>query len=114
MHKLLTIIGFAALSTAAVAATPQASGGMGGMSNSHMSASGMAHTNGPNAADRDFGRDRAEDRRATAAGTAGVNASARVDLRRHHRFDRSHRRFDMDRDRDFGRDRDRDNDRDDR
>jgi hypothetical protein len=121
MRKLLTTIGFTVLSTAALAATPHGSsgaGGMsstGGMSNSHMSTSGMANTNGPNAADRDFGRDRAEDRRARAAGTAGFEASARVDTRRHHhRFNRFDRHFDFDRDRDMdrGRDRDRDFDRD--
>lgn len=39
-----------------------AHGNFGGMSANHTSAQGLAHTNGPNAADRDFGRDRAEDR----------------------------------------------------
>jgi len=34
----------------------------GGNSASHMSAEGLANTNGPNSADRDFGRDRASDR----------------------------------------------------
>jgi hypothetical protein len=34
----------------------------GGSSATHMSAEGRANTNGPTAADRDFGRDRAEDR----------------------------------------------------
>lgn len=37
-------------------------GEFGGMSASHMSSRGLANTNGPNAADRDFGRARAEDR----------------------------------------------------
>lgn len=46
-------------------------GGMGGMSgshmsggtsSSHMSGSGMTNTNGPSAADRDLGKDRASDR----------------------------------------------------
>ncbi len=42
-------------------------GGMGGgMSGSHMSQEGMANTNGPNAADRDKGLDRAEDRRSSS------------------------------------------------
>jgi hypothetical protein len=52
-------------------------GGAGGNSASHMSAQGMAHTNGPNAADRDFGTDRASDR-ASAQGLAhgkGLNAT---------------------------------------
>ena len=37
-------------------------GNAGGSSGAHMSSQGRANTNGPNAADRDFGRDRAEDR----------------------------------------------------
>jgi hypothetical protein len=45
-------------------------GGMGGQSNAHISTQGSLNTNGPNAADRDFGRDRAEDR---------ANANADVD-----------------------------------
>ena len=90
-----------------------ASGMSGGMSSSSISATGRLNTNGPNATDRDFGRDRAEDRRATAAGRFGVNASARSNLNgRHHRFGRLNRRFDTDQDRDFGRDRGRDRDRD--
>lgn len=42
-------------------------GSMGGMSGSHMSGSGLTNTNGPTAADRDLGRSRASDRRATDA-----------------------------------------------
>ena len=34
----------------------------GGQSSGHVDAHGTLNTNGPNAADRDFGRDRAEDR----------------------------------------------------
>jgi hypothetical protein len=37
-------------------------GHAGGSAGAHMSDQGRADTNGPNAADRDFGRDRAEDR----------------------------------------------------
>ncbi len=37
-------------------------GGFGGSSGSHLSAQSRANTNGPNAADRDTGLDRAEDR----------------------------------------------------
>ncbi|MBI3516076.1 MAG: hypothetical protein HY060_18745 [Proteobacteria bacterium] len=37
-------------------------GGFGGSSSGHISEQGRANTNGPNAADRDFGRDRAADR----------------------------------------------------
>lgn len=42
-------------------------GHAGGNSASHISAQGLAHTNGPNAPDRDFGRDRAEDVRSSHA-----------------------------------------------
>jgi hypothetical protein len=41
----------------------------GGASASHMSSQGLANTNGPNAADRDKGQARAEDRR-SASGLA--------------------------------------------
>ena len=44
-------------------------GGPGGNSASHMSAHGMANTNGPNAANRAFGTDRAN-QRASAQGLA--------------------------------------------
>ena len=36
--------------------------GFGGNSSTHISTQGAANTNGPNAVDRDFGKDRAEDR----------------------------------------------------
>lgn len=55
-------------------------GGMGGMSGSHMSSQGMANTNGPEAADRDRGRERAEDRqreRATSREAATEQKRAR-------------------------------------
>ena len=45
----------------------------GGASASHMSAQGKANTNGPNAADRDKGLDRAEDRK-SAQGLAHSKA----------------------------------------
>ena len=41
----------------------------GGQSASHMSAQGLANSNGPNAADRDKGLDRAEDRRSAQGST---------------------------------------------
>ncbi|MGE5468472.1 MAG: hypothetical protein ACM3Y9_13690 [Ignavibacteria bacterium] len=63
------ILAVAAASFALAAASAQARGNMGGgmgtgggMSSGHMSAEGMANTNGPNAADRDKGLARAEDR----------------------------------------------------
>ena len=128
MRKLLGTIGLMALSAAPIGALAHPGGGgmsggmsamsgMGGVSGSHMSPSGMTNTNGPNASDRDFGRDRAEDRRATAAGTAGFDASATAGLRSHHRHfggrsgahisatGRLHTNGPNAADRDFGRDR---------
>lgn len=49
------------------------SGGFGGASAGHISAQGMAHTNGPNAADRDFGGQRAADVRGQGHGSAHAN-----------------------------------------
>ena len=46
----------------------------GGASASHLSAQGLAHSNGPNAADRDKGLPRAEDRR-SASGLAHNKAT---------------------------------------
>lgn len=48
--------------------------GAGGMSSSHISGQGSLNTNGPSAADRDYGRDRAEDR---------ANANADLDTKTH-------------------------------
>lgn len=53
-------------------------GNFGGNSSSHISAQGMANTNGPNAADRDTGTARAEDRMSASGlkhSHAGANAS---------------------------------------
>jgi hypothetical protein len=87
----------------------------GGASASRISAMGKANTNGPNATDRDFGRDRASDRGANAAVGAGVNTSASVTS--HHRHfggrssahvsakDRANTNGPNAADRDFGRDR---------
>jgi hypothetical protein len=54
-------------------------GGFGGRSMSHISTSGVSHSNGPNALDRDRGLNRAEDRM-SANGTLHGHA-----LRHHHR-----------------------------
>ncbi len=56
-----------------VYAKPGGAGGgpTGGMSGSHMTQSGLANTNGPNAVDRDKGLDRATDRRNTRAAEHG-------------------------------------------
>jgi hypothetical protein len=48
-------------------------GNSGGQSASHDSSQGSANTNGPNSTDRDFGRDRAEDRM-SASGLAHAHA----------------------------------------
>jgi len=49
----------------------------GGKAATHMSATGHMNTNGPNAADRDFGRSRAADRR-SASGTAHNKSASHV------------------------------------
>jgi hypothetical protein len=56
-------------------------GDFGGRSNADISAQGRANTNGPNAADRDYGADRAQDRSvrpATASATARVQAASEL------------------------------------
>jgi hypothetical protein len=55
-----------------------ANGNFGGQSGGHVNAQGTLNTNGPNATDRDFGRDRAEDR---ANGNANVSSSTHVRTR---------------------------------
>jgi hypothetical protein len=56
-------------------------GRFGGQSDAGISAQGRANTNGPNAADRDYGRDRAEDRQAARSDTAtSANGAARSEL----------------------------------
>lgn len=47
-------------------------GGLGGQPSAHISTQGSLNTNGPNATDRDFGRDRASDR---------ANANADLDTK---------------------------------
>src|SRR5215472_14358396 len=84
--------GMAFLTTAASAHGGGGGGGMGGMSGrhgsfggnsaGHISAQGLAHTNGPNATDRDFGNARAADVRSvhahamSHASHAGTSSSA--------------------------------------
>src|SRR5579862_57006 len=82
-----------ALSLASSASAHDEMGGGGGMnghfggnSASHISAQGLAHTNGPNAADRDFGRDRAEDVR-----NAHAQTHSRSQLHAHGMHATSHR-----------------------
>ena len=55
-------------------------GNPGGQSASHMSSQGLANSNGPNAADRDKGLDRAEDRR-SAQGQARQKATTHATKR---------------------------------
>ena len=65
-------------------------GSFGGMSASHMSTMGMAHTNGPNAADRDFGMDRASDRsHASVSAKSTLNSNAPTSADRDHGRDRA-------------------------
>jgi hypothetical protein len=87
----VTIVAFSA---GPLLAGPHGGGGMngnfGGMSASHMSAMGLAQTNGPNSADRDFGLDRASDRAhadLSAKSTLNSNGSTAAD--RDHGRDRA-------------------------
>lgn len=69
--SLIAAAALAALSLTAYAGHNGAGGGghMGGMSSQHISSQGMKNTNGPNAADRDKGLERAEERRNAEATT---------------------------------------------
>jgi hypothetical protein len=70
--RIGAVVGISALVVAGPALAGHGSGGHGGPggnSASHMSAQGMANTNGPNAANRAFGTDRAS-QRASAQGMA--------------------------------------------
>jgi hypothetical protein len=58
---------------------PSMNGGFGGRSATHISSSGMSHSNGPNSFDRDRGLNRAEDHR-SVSGTLHSHS-----LRHHHR-----------------------------
>lgn len=58
----LTAVIFMGISLAVVAKPDNGGGHMGGTSGDHMSDKGVTNTNGPNAADRDHGQERAEDR----------------------------------------------------
>lgn len=60
-----------------------AAGSAGGMSVGHMSSSGLSNSNGPEAADRDKGLARAEDRR-SASGTSHEKAQHAGGKTRHH------------------------------
>jgi len=71
----------AALAIAPVAAFARgANANPGGASASHMSSQGLANTNGPNAADRDKGLERGEDRM-SAKGLAHQKATKHVSKR---------------------------------
>jgi hypothetical protein len=71
-------------------------GGFGGRSAGNVSPMGLANRNGPGAVDRDFGRDRAEDRRSAMARGHSALTSNRVngvdrDFGRDRAEDRAHR-----------------------
>lgn len=55
----------------------------GGMSAGHMSATGLANTNGPQAADRDKGLDRAEDRMSAEGASHEKAQAAQAKSKRH-------------------------------
>lgn len=67
---LITTIVFGVSGTSVYAKPGGAGGGpAGGMADGHMSQQGLSNTNGPQAADRDKGLDRAADRSNTKAAT---------------------------------------------
>lgn len=69
----------------AVFAAPGGGGSApGGMSGGHMSAAGLANTNGPQATDRDKGQERAEDRRSAAGASHEKAPPAPAKSKRHH------------------------------
>jgi hypothetical protein len=59
------ILAAAAMVVAPAAVARSGHANPGGQSASHMSSQGLANSNGPNAADRDKGLERAEDRRSS-------------------------------------------------
>jgi hypothetical protein len=71
MKRNVILIVLAVAMAVAPAATFARSGhaNPGGQSASHMSSQGLANSNGPNAGDRDKGRDRAGDRRSAQGQT---------------------------------------------
>lgn len=72
--RTLTLIAGMALALASGAVFAKKDGGSGGSkSDMHMSTQGMENTNGPNAADRDKGLQRADDRM-SQQGTSHSNA----------------------------------------
>ncbi|EHP40290.1 hypothetical protein OR16_26953 [Cupriavidus basilensis OR16] len=81
--RVLSLIAAALLATGSMAAFAQRGGGgmgggargdFGGRSDSHISGSGLRNSNGPDAADRDKGRARAEDRSETRTRTSHGSA----------------------------------------
>jgi hypothetical protein len=76
------IILAAAVATATSSALARGgNGGPGGQSASHMSAQGLANNNGPNAADRDKGLARAQDR---MSGQGSAHEKATTHARKQH------------------------------
>ncbi|MDD5247485.1 MAG: hypothetical protein PHY45_00770 [Rhodocyclaceae bacterium] len=76
------------LAVASAAAAARGGGGApGGMSAGHMSAGGMANANGPTAADRDHGLDRAGDRMSDAG--AGHEKARRAPGKSQHQHRRA-------------------------
>lgn len=63
LKKLLSVVFSVALIGASGLALAKKGGEAGGQSGSHISSEGVENTNGPNAADRDKGQERAEDRK---------------------------------------------------
>ena len=73
----------AGVSTTAFAAKGGGSGAPGGMSPTHMSSTGQRNTNGPVAADRDKGLQRAEDRMSATGASHEKAHQAKAKGKRH-------------------------------
>lgn len=69
LRKLLAVALTMALASVSGLALAKQGGNAGGKSDMHMSTQGMDNTNGPNAADRDKGKERAADRQSAQAQT---------------------------------------------
>lgn len=82
--KLLLIAASLLLGASFTAQAARGGGGPGGMSSGHISNQGLANTNGPNAADRDKGRERAADRMSAQGRRHDQSAQKHGKGKRHH------------------------------
>ena len=86
-RKLVVVVAclLAGASVSAFAGHGGGGGSPGGMSSGHMSGAGLRNTNGPEAADRDKGLARAEDRMSAEGASHEKAQQAQGKGKRHHR-----------------------------